>query len=85
MNAFQALPPGKREYMELLFRDCTEEVKYYMSLVDIEAGRTFIKAGTDCTHIIVVLSGTVAPAAEKTPGRADEGEKDGIGSAAAAS
>lgn len=59
MDAFQALPPGKREYMELLFRNCTEEVKYYMNLLEIETDRTFIKAGTDCTHIFIVLSGKV--------------------------
>jgi len=59
MDAFRALPAGKREYMELLFRNCTEEVKYYMTLLDIEAEKTFINAGTDCTHIFIVLSGKV--------------------------
>lgn len=59
MDVFRELPPEKRQYMELLFRNCTEEVKYYMSLVEVEAGRTFIKAGTDCTHIFVILSGKV--------------------------
>ena len=59
MDVFQALPPQKRNYMELLFRNCTEEVKYYMTLIDIEAESTFIKAGTDCTHIFIILSGKV--------------------------
>lgn len=59
MDIFQELPPGKRDYMELLFRNCTEEVKYYMALIDIEPERTFIKAGTECTHIFIVLSGKV--------------------------
>lgn len=59
MDIFQALPPQKRDYMEHLFRNCTEEVRYYMSLVEIEADRTFITAGTDCTHIFIILSGKV--------------------------
>ena len=59
MEVFKLLPPGKREYMERLFRNCTEEVRYYMNLIDIEADRTFIKAGTDCTHIFMILSGKV--------------------------
>lgn len=59
MEVFQALPLRKRRCMELLFRNCTEEVKYYMTLLDIEAGRTFIKAGADCTHIFIILSGKV--------------------------
>ena len=59
MDIFKELPPQKRSYMEFLFRNCTEEVKYYMTLIDIEADRTFIKAGTECTHIFVILSGEV--------------------------
>lgn len=59
MDVFQALPPQKRRYMDLLFQNCTEEVKYYMTLVEIEAERTFIKAGSDCTHIFIILSGKV--------------------------
>lgn len=59
MDIFKELPPQKRSYMEFLFRNCTEEVKYYMTLIDIEADRTFIKAGTECTHIFVILSGKV--------------------------
>ena len=50
MDLFKELPLQKRRYLELLFRNCTEEVKYYMTLIDIEADRTFIKAGTDCTR-----------------------------------
>lgn len=59
MDVFNALPPVKRQAMELLFQNCTEEVKYYMTLLEIEAGQTFIKAGTDCTHIFIVLTGKV--------------------------
>ena len=59
MDLFKDLPSDKRDYMELLFRNCTEEVKYYMSLLEIPAGQTFIKAGVDCTHIFLILSGKV--------------------------
>ncbi|MDO5406861.1 MAG: Crp/Fnr family transcriptional regulator [Eubacteriales bacterium] len=45
--------------MELLFQNCTEEVRYYMTLIDVEEGCTFIKAGTECTHIYIILSGKV--------------------------
>lgn len=60
MEIFRELPLYKQEYMQTLFRNCTEEVKYYMSLIDIEANDTFIKAGTKCTHIYIILSGKVS-------------------------
>ena len=56
MEIFKELPQEKRAYMELLFRNCTEEVRYYMSLVEIPANQTFIKAGTECTQIFMILS-----------------------------
>lgn len=59
MNVFKELPPEKQKYMEKLFCNCTEQVKYYMTLIEIEAERTFIRAGTDCTHIYIILSGKV--------------------------
>ena len=45
MDLFNSLPLKKQEYMNRLFRNCTEEVKYYMSVIDVEADQTFIKAG----------------------------------------
>lgn len=36
--------------MNRLFRNCTEEVKYYMSVIDVEADQTFIKAGEASTY-----------------------------------
>ena len=59
LEIIKELPEDKRAYMELLFRNCTEEVRYYMSLVEIPANQTFIKAGTECTHIFMILSGKV--------------------------
>lgn len=59
MDVFKELPPEKRRYMELLFQNCTEEVKYYMAVVEIGPGREFIKAGADCTQIFLILSGKV--------------------------
>lgn len=59
MDIFNVLPPKKREYMNVLFRNCTEEVKYYMSLVEVDADQTFIKAGEACNYIYIVLSGKV--------------------------
>ena len=59
MEIFKGLPSKKREYMNILFRNCTEEVKYYMSVVEIEADQTFIKAGEECKYIYIVLSGKV--------------------------
>ena len=38
MDLFNSLPLKKQEYMNRLFRNCTEEVKYYMSVIDVEAG-----------------------------------------------
>lgn len=59
MEVFKELPSKKQKYMEHLFRNCTEEVKYYMSVIDIEADKTFIKAGTACNNIYIILSGKV--------------------------
>ena len=44
MDLFKSLPLKKQEYMNRLFMNCTEEVKYYMSVIDVEADQTFIKA-----------------------------------------
>lgn len=37
MDIFNMLPSKKQEYMNVLFRNCTEEVKYYMSIVEVDA------------------------------------------------
>lgn len=47
MDLFNSLPLKKQEYMNRLFRNCTEKVKYYMSVIDVEADQTFIKAGEE--------------------------------------
>ena len=44
MDLFNSLQLKKQEYMNRLFRNCTEKVKYYMSVIDVEADQTFIKA-----------------------------------------
>ena len=59
MDLFKSLPLKKQEYMNRLFRNCTEEVKYYMSVIDVEADQTFIKAGEECKYIYIILSGKV--------------------------
>lgn len=59
MNLFKSLPLKKQEYMKELFKNCTEEVKYYMSVIDVEADQTFIKAGEPCNYIYIILSGKV--------------------------
>ena len=45
--------------MNRLFRNCTEKVKYYMSVIDVEADQTFIKAREECKYIYIILSGKV--------------------------
>ena len=37
LEVFKELPQEKRAYMELLFRNCTEEVRYYIPLVKFPA------------------------------------------------
>ena len=59
MDLFNSLPLKKQEYMNRLIRNCTEEVKYYMSVIDVEADQTFIKAGEECKYIYIILSGKV--------------------------
>ena len=52
MDLFNSLPLKKQEYMNRLFRNCTEKVKYYMSVIDVEADKTSIKAGEECKYMI---------------------------------
>lgn len=59
MDIFKELPCKKKKYMEDLFQNCTEEVKYNMTLIEVDENQTFIKAGTDCTHIFILLCGKV--------------------------
>lgn len=59
MEVFNELPLKKRKYMNLLFQNCTEEVLYYMTLVEVEADTTLIKAGDKCNNIYIILSGKV--------------------------
>lgn len=59
MDVFNELPEKKRKYMNLLFQNCTEEVKYYMTLNEVEADTTLIKAGERCSNIYIILSGKV--------------------------
>ena len=36
MDVFKELPLKKQVYMEMLFQNCTEEVKYYMSMAEVQ-------------------------------------------------
>ena len=38
LEIFKELPQEKRAYMELLFRNCTEEVRYYICLLYTSSG-----------------------------------------------
>lgn len=60
MEVFNILPEKKRAYMNRLFQNCTEEVKYYMTLTEVEADTTLIKAGDRCSNIYIILSGKVS-------------------------
>lgn len=59
VNVFSELPPPKQAYMEYLFQNCTEEVRYYMRLIEVDADRTLIKAGEPCSFIYIILTGRV--------------------------
>ncbi|WP_251391774.1 Crp/Fnr family transcriptional regulator [Mediterraneibacter agrestimuris] len=59
MDVFNELPEKTRNYMNLLFQNCTEEVKYYMTLNEVHADTALIKAGERCSNIYIILSGKV--------------------------
>lgn len=59
MEVFKELPLKKRTYMEMLFQNCTEEVKYYMRVIEVDADDTLIDAGEKCSSIYMILSGKV--------------------------
>ncbi len=54
MEVFKELPVKKQEYMERLFQNCTEEVKYYMSVADVKEGQLLIEAGEKCDYIYII-------------------------------
>lgn len=45
--------------MEMLFQNCTEEVKYYMRIMEVDENETLIEAGEKCSNIYIILSGKV--------------------------
>ena len=53
MEVFKELPVKKQAYMERLFQNCTEEVKYYMSVADVKEGQLLIEAGEKCDYIYI--------------------------------
>lgn len=59
MNVFQEMPLKKRAYMERLFQNCSEEVRYYMRVVEVDEDVTLVEAGERCSNIYVILSGKV--------------------------
>lgn len=59
MEVFKELPLKKQAYMENLFQNCTEEVKYYMCAADVKEGQILIEAGERCKLIYIILSGKV--------------------------
>ena len=60
MDIFKEMPLKTQTYMEMLFQNCTEEVKYYMRLMDVAKGTTLIEAGEKCNQIYIILSGKVS-------------------------
>lgn len=59
MDVFDDLPLEKRGYIRYLFRNCPDEVRYYMNLIEVEPKTTFIQAGTRCNQIYIIISGKV--------------------------
>ncbi len=59
MEIFKKLPLEKQAYLETIFQNCTEEVRYYMRLMEVGAERTLVRAGDKCTNIYIILTGKV--------------------------
>ena len=59
MDIFNKLPAKKKQYLDYLFQNCTDEVKYYMSLIERDKNVALIKAGDQCSNIYIILSGKV--------------------------
>lgn len=59
MDVFKELPLATQTYMEMLFQNCTEEVKYYMRVMEVDEDETLIQAGEKCSNIYIILSGKV--------------------------
>lgn len=57
MDILKKLPLEKQAYLETIFQNCTDEVRYYMRLADANAEQTLIRAGEKCTSIYIILTG----------------------------
>ncbi len=83
MELFRELPPQKQAYMDFLFQNCTEEVKYYMRLIEVDAAQTLIEAGERCSFIYIILAGKVTgiewPMRERSYAFKDYGPGDFFG------
>ena len=55
MDVFKELPLKKQTYMEMLFQNCTEEVKYYMRVMEVAENETLVKAGERCSNIYIIF------------------------------
>ena len=59
MDILKKLPLEKQAYLETIFQNCTDEVRYYMRLVETDAEQTLIHAGEKCSSIYIILTGKV--------------------------
>lgn len=59
MDIFKKLPLEKRAFLETIFQNCTDEVRYYMRLMEIGAEQTLVSAGEKCSNIYIILTGKV--------------------------
>lgn len=59
MELFKEMPLKTQTYMEILFQNCPDEVRYYMRSMEVAEGATLIEAGEKCSNIYIILSGKV--------------------------
>lgn len=58
MENLKLLPPKEQEYMEMLFRDCTDEIRDSIVTQKVEKGHNFIIAGETCRNVFILLKGS---------------------------
>lgn len=62
MDIFSKLPDKKKEYLNYMFQTCTDEVRYYMSLIERDKNVTLIKAGGRCVRRVATAESVFAEA-----------------------
>lgn len=57
MEILNLLPTKEQAYVRNVFANCPQDIKDSMRVLEVEKGRNFIDAGTECKQVFLILKG----------------------------